>query len=106
MWQALEHVHDPLRVLCEAHRLLVPGGKIVVAVPNMDSLPYRWFGRAWQGLDLPRHLTHFSPRTLHKMLQRAGFQVGPVRMVRHSNWLRASAALSSHARAALPGTAG
>jgi SAM-dependent methyltransferase len=94
MWHSLEHVHTPLEVLQEAHRLLVPGGKLLVAVPNIDSLPFRWFGSAWYGLDLPRHLTHFAPWTLHLILERADFGVGPIRMVRHSDWLRSSAKLA------------
>jgi hypothetical protein len=73
---------------------LIPGGKLFVAVPNIDSLPFRWFGSAWYGLDLPRHLTHFAPWTLHLMLEKAGFRVGPIRMVRHSDWLRSSAKLA------------
>jgi SAM-dependent methyltransferase len=91
MWHSLEHVHAPLEVLREIHRLLVPGGKLVVAVPNIDSLPFRWFGQVWYGLDLPRHLTHFAPWTLYLILHQAGFRVGPIRMVRHSGWLRRSA---------------
>jgi SAM-dependent methyltransferase len=94
MWHSLEHVHAPLDVLREARRLLVPGGRLLVAVPNIDSLPFRWFGSAWYGLDLPRHLTHFAPWTLQLMLERSGFRVGPIRMVRHSDWLRASARLA------------
>jgi 2-polyprenyl-3-methyl-5-hydroxy-6-metoxy-1,4-benzoquinol methylase len=98
MWHALEHVHQPLEVLQHAHRLLAPGGQLVVAVPNIDSLPFRWFGSAWYGLDLPRHLTHFSPWTLQLMLERAGFKPEPVRMIRHSDWLRCSARLASQYR--------
>jgi 2-polyprenyl-3-methyl-5-hydroxy-6-metoxy-1,4-benzoquinol methylase len=94
MWQVLEHVHDPQEVLREAYRLLVPGGRLVIAVPNIDSLPFRLFGSCWAILDLPRHLTHFTPNTLHLMLERAGFQVHPIRMLRHSQWLRASADLA------------
>lgn len=94
MWQSLEHVHEPLLVLRQARRLLVPGGKILVAVPNIDSLPFRWFGNAWFGLDLPRHLTHFTAWTLTQMMQMAGFAVQPVRMLHHSKWLRASAQLA------------
>jgi SAM-dependent methyltransferase len=100
MWHSLEHVHRPMTVLEEAHRLLVPGGQLLVAVPNIDSLPFRWFGAAWSGLDLPRHLTHFAPWTLHLMLENVGFAVGAVRMVRHSAWMRSSAKLSAlHANA-------
>jgi SAM-dependent methyltransferase len=91
MWHSLARVHNPLEELRGAHRVLVPGGKLVAAVPNIDSLPFRWFGHIWHGLDLPRHLTHFAPWTLHLMLHKAGFRVGPIRLVRHSSWLRASA---------------
>jgi 2-polyprenyl-3-methyl-5-hydroxy-6-metoxy-1,4-benzoquinol methylase len=94
MWHSLEHVHHPLAILREAHRLLIPGGKIIVATPNIESMPFRVFGRSWFGLDLPRHLTHFTPRTLSAMLQAAGFRPDPVRQMRHSDWLRSSAKLA------------
>jgi SAM-dependent methyltransferase len=95
MWHALEHVHQPLEVLRGARRLLAPGGRLVVEVPNIDSLPFRWFGQGWYGLDLPRHLTHFVPESLTRLLQRAGFRPGPVEMVRRSDWLRVSARLAA-----------
>jgi 2-polyprenyl-3-methyl-5-hydroxy-6-metoxy-1,4-benzoquinol methylase len=95
LWHSLEHVHRPLETLCEVNNLLAPGGKVLVAVPNIDSAPFRWFGSAWYGLDLPRHLTHFTPATLRKMLDRAGFQFEAMQMVRHSYWLRQSSQLAS-----------
>jgi SAM-dependent methyltransferase len=98
MWHALEHVHRPMSVLTEAYNLLAPGGKLLVAVPNVDSLAFRWFGAAWYALDLPRHLTHFAPWTLHLMLENAGFNVGAVRMAPHCNWMRCSARLSARYR--------
>jgi 2-polyprenyl-3-methyl-5-hydroxy-6-metoxy-1,4-benzoquinol methylase len=94
MSQSLEHVHDPLRVLRAAYCLLAPGGKLAVAVPNIDSLPFRWFGADWYGLDVPRHLTHFTPSTLVRMLERAGFSVTAVRLIRHNSWLRRSVSLA------------
>jgi SAM-dependent methyltransferase len=94
MWHSLEHVHQPRDVLRHAYDLLAPGGKLMAAVPNIDSLPFRWFGASWYGLDLPRHLTHFSPETLRWMLERTGFRVDSVRMIRQSGWLRSSAKIA------------
>jgi hypothetical protein len=91
MWHSLEHVPRPFAILCEAHRLLAAGGKLLVTAPNIDSLPFRWFGHVWYALDVPRHLTHFAPWTLYLMLHRAGFRVGPIRMVGQYDWLRRSA---------------
>jgi SAM-dependent methyltransferase len=102
MWHALEHVHDPLAVLRAAHRLLAPGGRLMVAVPNIASAPFRWFGPAWFGLDLPRHLTHFTPATLRRMLERVGFRVVTIRPDRHADWLRSSAQLAC-GRGPVPG---
>src|SRR5205085_8026218 len=66
----------------------------VVAVPNIMSFPAKWFGPHWFGLDLPRHLTHFHGQGLGDMLAVAGFRTRSVRGIKHSDWLRSSAALA------------
>ena len=91
MWQSLEHVHQPLVVLHEAYRLLTAGGRLLVAAPNFDSFASRWFGASWYGLDLPRHLTHFTPHTLCMMLRRAGFERVEMRQQQRNSWIRHSA---------------
>ncbi|MFO0852467.1 MAG: class I SAM-dependent methyltransferase [Gemmataceae bacterium] len=95
MWHSIEHVHDPLAILRAAWEVLVPGGKLVVACPNVESWAFRAFGPAWFGLDLPRHLTRFSPHTLRTALTAAGFRVETVRPIRHSDWLRSAASWPS-----------
>jgi SAM-dependent methyltransferase len=91
MWNSLERVHEPMPALREVRSLLASGGKVIITVPNIDSLAFRWFGRHWSGLELPRHLTHFTPGSLLEMLQRCGFATEPIRHVRRGDWLRKSA---------------
>jgi len=88
MWHALEHVPAPKATLAAAHALLRPGGRLLVAVPRLDSLAARWLGSAWYGLDLPRHLTHFTARTLRRHLESTGFRVESCRGVRRPGFLR------------------
>ncbi len=98
MWESLEHLHQPLDALRHARTLLASGGRLYVSVPNIEGLPFRWFGEAWTGLDLPRHLTHFSPATLRAMLDRAGLVPGRASFVRHATWIARSAARAKRLR--------
>ncbi len=92
MWHTLEHVHDPVGFLREAGRLLADGGSIVIAVPNAAGWQARHFGVNWFGLELPRHLFHFTLETLAACVEAAGLRVTGLRFARHADWLRSSAA--------------
>jgi SAM-dependent methyltransferase len=75
MWHVLEHLPDPSTAVARAAGLLRPGGRIVISVPNIESLQARFGGERWFHLDLPRHLFHFSPRSLSALVARAGLRV-------------------------------
>ncbi len=68
LWHSLEHVNAPWAVLARMKDLLKPGGILVVAVPNFDSLQARLFGASWFHLDVPRHYFHFGTRALKQQL--------------------------------------
>jgi SAM-dependent methyltransferase len=74
-WHSLEHLRQPARALSHAATLLVPGGLLVVAVPNATSLQARAFGDRWLALDLPRHLVHLSPQALLSKIEALGLNV-------------------------------
>lgn len=81
-WHSLEHLRRPVRSLRHAAGLVVPGGVLVVAVPNAMSLQARLFGDRWLALDLPRHLVHISPQALLSEIEAAGFRVERVSYLR------------------------
>jgi 2-polyprenyl-3-methyl-5-hydroxy-6-metoxy-1,4-benzoquinol methylase len=75
-WASLEHLYDPLGTLRKANKILRPGGKIVVLVPNAESLEDKWFRNVDRNpIDVPRHLYHFSPSTLERLFDAAGFKI-------------------------------
>lgn len=96
-WMVLEHLADPCGTLHEVHRILRPDGWLVFSVPNFDCWERFVFRGYWLGLDLPRHLQHFGPRSLRRVLTEARFD--RVRVLHQRNlgnivasiglWLRA-----------------
>ncbi len=91
MRQVLEHLHNPVETLINARKHLAIKGRISISVPNIESLPFRWFKENWLGIDFPRHLLFFNPASLENMLRKAGLKIKEMRQVRHSSWLRESA---------------
>lgn len=73
MWHVLEHLRHPDQTIQEIHRILKPGGTLVVAVPNFSSCQARWAKENWFHLDLPRHLYHFPLTGLRKLVEDRGF---------------------------------
>jgi SAM-dependent methyltransferase len=75
---SFEHIVNPLEVLKEIRRILRPGGKLFIGVPNAQSLPARVFGRYWWYMGVPLHPYTYSPATLTLLLVKAGFQIEAV----------------------------
>ena len=74
LWDVIEHVADPRETLRLAHRLLAPGGLLVVHTIDIDSLFARLMGPRWPWL-MEMHIYYFSRTTLRKMLEQCGFEV-------------------------------
>jgi 2-polyprenyl-3-methyl-5-hydroxy-6-metoxy-1,4-benzoquinol methylase len=75
LWHVLEHVPDPVATIRRARQILKPGGLLVIAVPNFESLQARFAGRHWFHLDVPRHYHHFGLAVLRRLLTSNGFSI-------------------------------
>lgn len=73
-FQVFEHLPDPVSDLARLHRVLKPGGIILIEVPNIDTWSMRLLGRRHRHF-VQDHLTFFSARTLALLLEKHGFRV-------------------------------
>ncbi len=72
---SFEHMPNPVEVLDEIYRIVRPGGKVFIGVPNKDSIPFNLFGRYWWYMGAPVHTYTYSVKTLTALLRRTGFRV-------------------------------
>ena len=71
-FDVFEHLYEPRRVMARIAEWLKPGGILYILVPNVDSAEARIFRSYWHGLELPRHLFHYSPASLKFLAESAG----------------------------------
>jgi len=79
LWHVLEHVHDLKGYMREFHRLLKPGGRLLLALPNHTSRDAHYFQQWWAAYDVPRHLYHFAPESIRALSEQTGFQCASLR---------------------------
>lgn len=75
LWHVLEHVEQLHGYVKQLQNLLKPDGRIFVAVPNYRSLDAHLYGNYWAAYDVPRHLYHFSPRSMHVLMREHGLKI-------------------------------
>lgn len=74
-FHVLEHLPDPPASLAALGELLVPGGRLVIQVPNADSWQTLLLGENWNGFDVPRHLVNFRVEDLEELLDACGYEI-------------------------------
>lgn len=68
LWHSLEHIPQLDEVLSTVKKALKNDGKIIIAVPNINSLDAKLYNEHWAALDVPRHLYHFTQSSLAHLL--------------------------------------
>lgn len=69
----LEHFADPLELLSSIDAHLAPDGRLIIQVPNWDSLLIQIEGAA-SSVVCPGHRSYFTPATLKALLQKLGYR--------------------------------
>ena len=75
MWHVLEHVHELHAYIGQLKKILKPGGNLFIAVPNYTSYDAGVYKEYWAAYDVPRHLYHFSPQSMKKLLSSHGMKL-------------------------------
>ena len=74
LWHVLEHVHELSSYVDQLKRLLKDKGKLFIAVPNYTSKDAAIYQAHWAAYDVPRHLYHFSPRSMQLLMEKHGLK--------------------------------
>ncbi len=75
MTSFLEHEVNARETLVDARRVLRPGGRVIVKVPNYRSWNRTLRGAKWCGYRFPDHVNYFTPELLERLLQESGFRI-------------------------------
>ncbi len=81
-WNVLEHTRNPVTFLQAARRVLRPGGRCLLHLPNYGSVAARLRGARWSALKPEQHRWHLSHDALRRVLGAAEAEVVHL----HSLW--------------------
>jgi 2-polyprenyl-3-methyl-5-hydroxy-6-metoxy-1,4-benzoquinol methylase len=73
-FEVIEHLFSPRDFLQSVHRMLSPGGLLILTCPNGRGFDIEALGNLSDSVDYD-HLNYFSPRSLGRLLVDCDFQV-------------------------------
>ena len=74
-WHSLEHVHEPWVYLDKIKKSLTQDGFVIVALPNYQSTDAKIYKEFWAAYDTPRHLYHFTIKSMNKTIKPHGLNI-------------------------------
>lgn len=73
LFQVLEHVIEPLKILDALRALMVPEGLILIETPNCSGIAIPRSIEEFHAVQPLEHVNHFTPDTLTSLCERASF---------------------------------
>lgn len=81
LFEVIEHLNNPMNLLEECHRILRPGGILVIGTGNTNSWTRRVRGKHWDFFDMHQHGGHinfFSNVSIGFLAASTGFEVSRI----------------------------
>ncbi len=78
-WHVMEHVHQLHEYVDQLKKMITKEGRIFIAVPNHTSYDASAYGTFWAAYDVPRHLYHFSPKSMSVLMEMHGLKVDKIK---------------------------
>ena len=75
LWHVLEHMQNLNEVVEKINNIFTPNGILILALPNHHSRDAKKYKEYWAAYDVPRHLWHFTPDTVEKLLSKHQFKI-------------------------------
>jgi len=75
LWHVLEHLPSLEMHIQLFRKLLKPNGMLIIAVPNYKSYDAAHYKEFWAAYDVPRHLWHFSRKSINKLFHKENFEL-------------------------------
>jgi SAM-dependent methyltransferase len=71
----VEHLPNPEKAIAEIGRVTAPGGILILATPNLDSLLKPWKGESWIGYQDPTHISLKPPSVWLDWIKGSGYSL-------------------------------
>jgi 2-polyprenyl-3-methyl-5-hydroxy-6-metoxy-1,4-benzoquinol methylase len=75
LWHVFEHVYSYNTYFDLFSKSLQDKGYLILALPNCDSPDAKMYKSYWNAYDTPRHIWHFTPKTIEKFAKKRGFKI-------------------------------
>ena len=86
MNQVLEHIPEPDKCLKLIKRKLTNKGRIIIVIPNKESLWQKISREKWINWHIPYHLHHFDSKSFEKMANKCGFKITSFKTITPNIW--------------------
>jgi len=70
----IEHVYDPRAFLAKIMRHLKPGGRCLLAAPDMGGFWRKLMGARWPSFKYPEHVVFYDAASLQRLMRLAGLE--------------------------------